>query len=523
MRFALRRTPRVFGTSAASPNPRAVSITIAPRFLDTLPEPSAGQPLASGLLLGHRVNIPEGIRLELEEARPLPYALDEHHPLPTLECEHLAQIVNGWFARPHEHSAILGLCRTGQHPGSTPADRRLFQFLFPGDPKVLLVLAQQTVTAIPWDGQRFLPMPTYQRSSLVNLVQDQVGGLAFPGAFPYQPANERPSRLTPWLWGGTLLLAAALAWPTLAPRLRPGNAVSRTPQFLGFSVESVGTGLVLRWDAQQEPARSATNGTLLVREGTVQRAIPLDQEQVRRGSMVYFGGGSDLDLRLVLDIPHQAPLQGAARVIVARGPSAITYSVPDLQNSLLQPVGQAPVPNGTEGARPAKTPPPLLKLTSPSPRQPQVASPEMLSVDAPVIPHTSPSLTAGHEPVSLGMSLPAPAWEPKAPETPGRPPAQSTPTANAGFKAATPVRQVRPTVPPEIRQMIRSPIEVQVRLNVGPDGRVTNAEALGTTGPPASYLREVAAIAARQWQFAPARQGAQPVASELVLKFVFTR
>jgi len=83
---------------------------------------------------------------------------------------------------------------------------------------------------------------------------------------------------------------------------------------------------------------------------------------------------------------------------------------------------------------------------------------------------------------------------------------------SSAFVPASPIREVAPVRPADAGAEAR-PVDVKVFINEA--GNVSRAQVL-TKG---SYLASAALIAARQWQFTPARKHDKPVASEIVLHF----
>jgi len=78
-----------------------------------------------------------------------------------------------------------------------------------------------------------------------------------------------------------------------------------------------------------------------------------------------------------------------------------------------------------------------------------------------------------------------------------------------------------PDVLPAAYDSIRGTVNVRVRLSVSPAGEVTDAN-FESEGP-SKYFAKVAMEAARKWKFVPARADGQPVASNWILQFAFTR
>jgi TonB family protein len=131
----------------------------------------------------------------------------------------------------------------------------------------------------------------------------------------------------------------------------------------------------------------------------------------------------------------------------------------------------------------------------------------------PVAPSTplkvAPPKPAHSNPVSSATERPAPR------------PALSSSGANStekGISDLTVLREVKPDIPPAIRNKIRGRIYVTVRVLVDSDGNVMGA--LLENAGPSKYFARLAGETARQWQFAPADIKAPRV---WLLRFEFTR
>ena len=110
----------------------------------------------------------------------------------------------------------------------------------------------------------------------------------------------------------------------------------------------------------------------------------------------------------------------------------------------------------------------------------------------------------------------------RVPESPQ--PKLALPLAQANLAASsyTPPRPMREFQPmPRASTEITSLMEVEIRVHIDDKGRVLKAEPLPTKEPVSSSLVAAARKAALHWQFAPARLGDRPVASESVLKFQY--
>jgi TonB family protein len=86
---------------------------------------------------------------------------------------------------------------------------------------------------------------------------------------------------------------------------------------------------------------------------------------------------------------------------------------------------------------------------------------------------------------------------------------------NKGFVPARPIRQITPAVPPN--EHLAHDVPVDVKVTVDPAGNVASVDTRGGD----KQLARLAADAARNWQFVPARRDDETVTSEMILHFTF--
>ena len=88
-------------------------------------------------------------------------------------------------------------------------------------------------------------------------------------------------------------------------------------------------------------------------------------------------------------------------------------------------------------------------------------------------------------------------------------------------RSATPVRQVRPVLPDNVKALLTIRANVKVLVQVESNGRVTDAEPVESGGYLNRLLGAAASSAARLWVFNPATEGDRKVASELTVELSF--
>jgi TonB family protein len=94
------------------------------------------------------------------------------------------------------------------------------------------------------------------------------------------------------------------------------------------------------------------------------------------------------------------------------------------------------------------------------------------------------------------------------------------------FHAPEPIRWRQPVLPASVRlpdYAYDRPLQIQVEVTVGIDGRVIAARLTGESGPYAGLLGPSALNAAQTWKFRPATLGGQPIQSTMVLTFRYDR
>jgi outer membrane biosynthesis protein TonB len=80
----------------------------------------------------------------------------------------------------------------------------------------------------------------------------------------------------------------------------------------------------------------------------------------------------------------------------------------------------------------------------------------------------------------------------------------------------------RVVIPPDIRRVLKSEVELTLRVGVDKSGRVTNVVPIGPIGKVEQSLARSYAEALKTWAFLPARQNGTPSAGETILQFRVT-
>lgn len=159
-------------------------------------------------------------------------------------------------------------------------------------------------------------------------------------------------------------------------------------------------------------------------------------------------------------------------------------------------------------------------LTPPSPAS--APAPEPTAAPAPraaPVPRAAtvpaPSRAPAARPAPTAATFPAPSAAPTA----APPPAPVAEPSKNGVVKGLATYQPLPGIPPKIMAAVRGHFNVQIRLEVDPEGHVSQAS-IDSPGP-SQYFANQAAHAAQSWKFTPAKVDGRAVASTWLLRFEF--
>ncbi len=433
------------------------------------------------------------------------------------------------------------------------SDLRLMEAVFPARHH-LFMLVQRTesgpanATFFFWDEGRmcgefpFLEFP-FDVISLATAEQHRIHALEkklaegeFRRRQQVMSQESRPRRLTAraLLWGLVAVLAVSLIaaavvlkglkyWPRLvqAPANVPAAPGPLATSF-GLHAERQSGDLKLTWNRESSVVLNATSGVLEIEDGGSSRKITLDPMQVRSGSILYAPSTDQVQMQLSVLTPQGTisesvlvilPKTGAPRV------QALTQRVVPISPAATQPttaVAAPPVPRPFIApiSEPKKAEAPAMS-EPPPPVRPEITA---------TLPATlTPRLTPVAPPPSAAAPKPANVPPPAAPAASASP----QPSPPATKKSDQPMyygpevaSKVVPPFPAYLKAVVPRPTMIEVKVSIDVHGRVVKAEpASPELGPP--VLVAAATNAARLWRFKPARKGTEPIASELVLQFLF--
>ena len=152
----------------------------------------------------------------------------------------------------------------------------------------------------------------------------------------------------------------------------------------------------------------------------------------------------------------------------------------------------------------APAPPPTEQAAAPSPAEPSGPAPSPTSAATPEVANTPP-------PVPVPAAVPAPAPT----QAPIQEPHSATDATANGV-----VQKVLPDVPQKAIRTISGTVKVEIRVNVAPNGSVSDAT-IESQGP-SQYFANFALNAAKAWRFTPQSDG-QGASSVWTLEFLFRK
>jgi TonB family protein len=352
------------------------------------------------------------------------------------------------------------------------------------------------------------------------------------------PDPARPRR---WLIVGSIaavMVCVAVAAYTLGVggilSQRTDNRTIFQPS-LGLTASRTGEQINIVWNSQNPLIAEARIAMLTIKDGSVQRDLPLTSEQLKSNRLIYtpqtdtvqialeaFGrdGKVTRDEVIVLALSNAAaPTPGAIDAQRYRVEVPVTESGLKPQVAESQPVPPkrvrefVPPPDSRAQA-------PAQPVTAPVESAPALMSRMDMRQDLPIgrqplasapapVPQATPRVAVENSTAPV-QAAPQPT-----------PPQTSQPASQPAARPPIPVRQIRPVLPANVKSMLSRRMNVKVRIQVDTTGRVVAAEPLDAEGSLGRFLGSAAAAAARLWMFEPATSGQQKVPAELTLEFAF--
>jgi hypothetical protein len=310
----------------------------------------------------------------------------------------------------------------------------------------------------------------------------------------------------------------------------PSAPVNAAPS-LGLAVERRGSDLLLSWNRQAPPVLGASFGMVLIHEGNASRNIPLNQEQLRTGSILYAPTTDQVELQLNVIVGERVnkesitailPPVGAAHPVVT---SAQSFPVPsEPVPAVAEPKNGSAVSDERELRKfslPASSTAPRPAGTTWITEQPPAVSMNSAAAPNPALNWQAPGLSAlpaAPPAATLAAALSAPAATPVSPGPVPVPVAQSKQTPLP--QPPVPIHQIMPRFPAELKSLLVNNTAIEIQVSIDSHGKVVRAEPIPMQTAH-RMLIQAALEAARSWTFRPATLGATAVSSEMTLEFDF--
>lgn len=330
-----------------------------------------------------------------------------------------------------------------------------------------------------------------------------------------------------------------------------------TSPALGLRVEKALMGVVVAWNPDAREIATSKDANLLIWDGSNPPAfIRLNSTQLHAGRAFFTAVNDRVEVRMDIIGPG-----GSARsesiVSVARPPEILTPessaagagAAPPMPKPILPQAlrksEDIPHPQVASQGQPPPSQGQAAKEARPAPRvfTPLASSPKVnsASTDLPQPPQMeAANLTALTQtfhtfndpqaaPAPRAVEVPrvvrevptTPAAVPDIRPKPAAPPAATAPVVVSSYQAATPIRELRPQLPAQLKTLVQSENVVEVEVHISDSGKVTSAKTGNVKGPSAGFLSKIALNAARGWEFRPAIQNGKAVESDKILEFVF--
>jgi hypothetical protein len=223
----------------------------------------------------------------------------------------------------------------------------------------------------------------------------------------------------------------------------PSAPVIAAPS-LGLAVERRGSDLLLSWNRQAPPVLGASFGMVLIHEGDASSNIPLNQDQLRSGSILYAPTTDQVELQLNVIAGEQVnresitavlPPVGAAQPVVT---SAQSLQVPP------EPVPDVAQPQKGSAAWGERQ---LRKFSLPArSTAPGPANTTSITEPPPAVSYEGPPIA------TLAAALPVPAATPVSLAPVPVPVAQSKQTPVP--KPPVPIHQITPRFPRRLKSLL---------------------------------------------------------------------
>jgi hypothetical protein len=336
------------------------------------------------------------------------------------------------------------------------------------------------------------------------------------------PAREK-SRARPPVFlylGMTLVLLLGLSGvyygfdasrKAVRPPAPPAPASVRLSR-MAFAANPEGSMWKLTWNRDAVTALNPSSASLSIRDGANQQEIPLTTAELGAGMVFYTPQSGDLVFGLKLLLPEAPPEEEKVRVLQAIRPSqtpaepSVQIMASDHRIRTVRPF--RPPPQVRQQPQLDLVEPPVLVAENKIPAAPAIP---VLAAPAAPIPAVRTNVPYAHSAVPQNLSIAPPASPAPAEATPDS-------TVAASYVPPKATRKIAAKLPPDV--VVGNPVVIQVKVEINAEGKVTKATPLKVNAMNYALVNP-AVRAAESWDFAPALENGQPVASETIVVFQF--
>jgi protein TonB len=393
-----------------------------------------------------------------------------------------------------------------------------------------------------------------------------------PGLEPAAPAAPAVRKSGRGLMAALVLLltlgAMGGAW-LYTKRGTSAPVSSATASPFGLKVTPAGPDISISWNAKVQTITDARVAVLTIRDGDGKREVPMSPTMLQSSNLLYTPKADMVQVELEVFTTDGKSSREAVMLLRPTGqnsaqhpsPSSYAVTIPVPAQRQPSPAGNRPEPPRDDAtvrnepapirndpapvqpeekrqfsapqtkptARPdvnvhLEAPPAITQGTAAPPRE------SLQAVKTPVLPtpQAPPQPAPERVPTPESTQPPAPelakdsAPQPAPERLTSRDRVEPNPVRFAAEQPPKPLRQVQPTLPPNVKALISAPTNIQVRVKINQQGKVVRADPIAKSGTLAGYLGAAAATATRLWTFEPARRGDEAVESELILQFTFS-
>ena len=454
------------------------------------------------------------------------------------------------FAAERGKRLLVGYYRTAEALRLNENDLALFKTFFAKPYQVFLLMqpngfappnasfffsrGDQKISEFP-----FLEFPldaallaTEERDRISRCQQATAQPVAAPQPLPPQPGKPgKRRRIFPGIAAGVFVVAASILaalwiYPPFRERashtsggvgspIRNTQPVAQSPSSpahprLGLQARRQERDLELTWDRESPSIAAATSGLISITDGSLKRQIPLDAQQLRGESILYSPKSGQILIQLAVTTPTGVVTESFRIIRPEEMPNHSASSPPD-RSVKPQQAAPEPAPEPIPAVKASKpfSAPPVAKNT-PAPPTP---------LNEPPVLSSNPNHPASPVPFVTGQIGAPPLPKPTSPATPAPLPPQAS---AAAYHPPVPLSQVMPAFPEALRPLAFKPIVVSIKVAIDRNGKVVQAEPLPQESAHKLFVTS-AVRAAQAWKFQPARRGDEPVASESVLRFTFSK